>query len=154
MNKKIKAMVIDVDGTLTDGKIYMGSSGEIMKAFHVRDGYGIHDELPKLGITPIIITGRKSDILLNRCNELGVKFLIQGSKNKVNDMIEILKILNISLSEIAYMGDDVNDLEAMKLAKIKACPCDAVKEVKLISDFIASVGGGEGAVREFIDWIK
>ena len=71
--KMIKFLVMDVDGTLTDGKIYMGQSGEMMKAFNIKDGYGIHDILIPAGISPVIITGRKSEIVLNRCSELGIE---------------------------------------------------------------------------------
>ena len=73
---------MDVDGTLTDGKIYMGANGELMKAFNIKDGYGIHDILPLIGITPVIITGRKSQIVANRCNEIGIHYLYQGVTDK------------------------------------------------------------------------
>ena len=82
MNKKIKYLVMDVDGTLTDGKIYMGANGEVMKAFNIKDGYGIHDILIPNGIRPVIITGRTSNIVEKRCYELGIKDLFQGVKNK------------------------------------------------------------------------
>ena len=85
MSNRIKYLVMDVDGTLTDGKIYMGNEGEIMKAFDIKDGYGIHDILPHAEIKPVIITGRTSAILTNRCKELGIEYLFQGVSEKVKE---------------------------------------------------------------------
>lgn len=150
---EIKLFVMDVDGTLTDGKIYMGSSGEIIKAFNIKDGYGIRNILPKYGILPIILTGRKSDIVNNRCRELGIIHIYQQVDNKKEFMETILKEINSSWEEVAYIGDDENDILCMESAKVKACPADAIKHVKYISDYICIHRGGEGAVREFIDWI-
>ncbi len=149
----IKYLVMDVDGTLTDGKIYMSSSGELCKAFNIKDGYGIHDILIPAGIMPVIITGRKSDIVLNRCNELGIMKVYQGVSNK----IEKLKEITCDLSQVAYIGDDVNDLSCMMPVKeaggIVGCPADAVKEVLKLADFISEHNGGDGAVRAFIEWL-
>lgn len=149
----IKYFIMDVDGTLTDGKIYMGENGEIFKAFNVKDGLGICNILIPNKIIPIIITGRKSKILLNRCNELGIKEIYQGISNKV----QLLKIIIDDMSQACYIGDDINDLECMKLIKtsggLVGCPNNAVKSVKEISDFISDYNGGYGAVRDFIEWI-
>ena len=87
---KIKLLVMDVDGTLTDGKIYMGAEGEMMKAFDVKDGYGIAHILPRLGITPVIITGRRSGIVERRCAELGITELYQGVRDKLEKLRELL----------------------------------------------------------------
>lgn len=149
----IKYLVMDVDGTLTDGKIYMGNFGEAMKAFNIKDGCGIHDILIPNNITPMIITGRKSEIVLKRCKELGITGVHQGVKNKIGKLLEITS----DLSTIAYIGDDINDLSCMVSVKksggIVGCPKDAVKKVIEISDFIAEHNGGDGAVRDFIDWL-
>ncbi len=149
----IKYMVMDVDGTLTDGKIYMSNSGEIMKAFDIKDGYGIHDILIPTRIIPVIITGRSSDIVLNRCKELGINRVYQGVENK----LEKLQSLTADLSTVAYIGDDINDLPCMKPIKSAGgfigCPADAVEQIKSISDYIAPHKGGEGAVRDFIEWL-
>lgn len=150
---KIKALIMDVDGTLTDGGIYMGENGEVMKRFDVKDGYAIHNMLPQMGIIPIIITGRTSQIVLNRCKELGIKNVVQGSKNKVEDMVKILAQEKIDLKEVAYIGDDMNDYECMQKVGLRGCPGDAVQEIKEISEYITKSTGGNGAVREFIDWI-
>ena len=154
MNKKnIKYLVMDVDGTLTDGKIYMGNSGEVMKAFSVKDGCGIHDILIPSGITPVIITGRKSDIVLNRCNEIGINEVYQGISNQIDKLFTITS----DFSSVAYIGDDINDFSCMMLVKeaggIVGCPKDAASKVTRIADFVAEYKGGDGAVRNFIEWI-
>ena len=107
----IKMLVMDVDGTLTDGKIYIGSSGELMKAFDVKDGYAIV-QLTKQGVIPVIITGRESEILKKRATELKIKELHQGVENKLECLKQIATKHVISAEEIAYIGDDINDLEA------------------------------------------
>lgn len=151
---KIKAFIMDVDGTLTDGGIYIGNQGEMMKRFDVKDGYAIHNMLPLLGIIPIIITGRTSQIVENRCKELGITELVQGSSCKVKDMMSILDKLGIALEETAYIGDDLPDKECMEMVGVCGCPIDAVDEIKKLCDFVSNQKGGNGAVREFIEWIK
>lgn len=151
--KNIKYLAMDVDGTLTDGKIYMGNDGELCKAFNIKDGCGIHDIAIPAGITPVIITGRTSKILENRCKELDIISLYQGVCNK----IEKLLLITEDLSTVAYIGDDINDLSCMNPIKqaggIVGCPADAVKKVLEIADFISTKNGGDGAVREFIEWL-
>lgn len=153
MSRRIKALVMDVDATLTDGSLYIGEHGECIKKFHVRDGYAIHDMLPEMGIIPIIITGRKSQIVLCRCRELGIVHVIQGSTDKVSDLNRILEEENIALEETAYIGDDVNDLQCMQMVGVCGCPGDAVREIKQISDYVSDKMGGNGAVRDFVEWI-
>lgn len=150
---KIKALVMDVDGTLTDGKIYMGSNGELMKAFNVKDGYGIKDTLPKYNVLPVIVTGRSSKIVKKRCDELETTHLFQGIKDKVACLTEFLEEQQLSFEEIAYIGDDDNDLLAMSKSGVVGCPNDASEAVKSIAQFISTKIGGNGAVREFIDWL-
>ena len=144
---------MDVDGTLTDGKIYMGNNGEMMKAFSIKDGCGIHDILLPAGIIPIIITGRTSDIIVNRCREIGIKTIYQGVSNKIEKLLSITS----NLSEVAYIGDDINDLSCMEPVKeaggVIGCPKDAVKRIIELADFVAEHDGGDGAVRDFIEWI-
>ncbi len=151
--KKIRALIMDVDGTLTDGGIYTGCSGEVMKKFHVRDGLAIKHILPEHGIIPVIITGRSSEIVALRCKELDITDVVQGSQHKLDDLKRILSEKNISPEETAYIGDDINDLECMEYAGITGCPCDAVKEIKETVDYISPFCGGNGAVRDFIEWI-
>ena len=153
MMGKIKYLAMDVDGTLTDGKIYMGMDGEACKAFDVKDGCGIHDIAIPNGIIPIIITGRKSEIVSRRCKELEIINVYQGVKDKLN----VLSKITADFSEIAYIGDDINDLQCMTKVKqeggLVGCPNDAVIEVKNISDFISEYNGGAGAVRQYIEFI-
>ena len=149
----IKYLVMDVDGTLTDGKIYMGNDGEMMKVFDIKDGCGIHDILIPAGINPVIITGRSSKILENRCKELGITNLHQGIRNKIEKLLTI----TTDLSTVAYIGDDINDLSCMEPIKeaggLVGCPADAVQKVIDLADFVSKRNGGNGAVREFIEWI-
>jgi len=155
----VKLLFMDVDGTLTDGKIYMGQDGEAMKAFDVKDGCGIHDILPRYGIIPVIITARTSVILANRCRELDIKHVCQGCADKKEKMCEIAGRYGIVLDEkgilpgTAYIGDDILDIPCMELAEYSACPGDAVQAVKEKSTYLSEFSGGNGAVRDFIEWI-
>ncbi len=152
-SRNIKWLVMDVDGTMTDGKIYMGASGETFKVFDVKDGYAIHEILPKYGIKSIIMTGRTSDIVLNRAKELEIDYVYQGIKDKTAKIKEIAAEFAIDVSQIAYIGDDLIDLEPMKLCGVSGCPADAVDEIRKISSFVSGKRGGDGAVREFIEWL-
>lgn len=149
---KIRMLAMDVDGTLTDGSIYIGNQGEVMKAFDVKDGYGIVN-LSKKGILSVIITGRKSQIVKKRAEELQIKELHQGVDNKLEKLKNIANIYGISSAEIAYIGDDCNDIECIEYCGLSACPSDAMKEIKNHVDYICYEQGGHGAVREFCDYI-
>ena len=151
--QKIKLLVLDVDGTLTDGKIYISNEGEFFKTFDIKEGCGIHDILPKCDILPAIITGRKSQILEKRCKELNIVNLYQGVTNKIDKLDELLSTFELTYDNVAYIGDDINDLYCMKKASLIGCPSDAVKEVITIADFVSGKIGGNGAVREFIEWL-
>lgn len=153
-NFKIRVLVMDVDGTLTDGGIYMGNEGEVFKRFHVKDGYGIHNILPQLGIIPVVLTGRNSSIVEVRCRELGIEHVIQGSRDKTAALCVILDKLGVGLTETAYIGDDLNDYDVMMKVGLRGCPHDAAQEIKNMADFVSEADGGEGAVREFIEWIR
>ena len=150
LNKKIKLLILDVDGTLTDGKIYMSNNGELFKAFNIKDGYAIKNILPLHGIVPVILTNRSSDIVTNRCNELEIKHCYQNCSDKVKKLNEIAEQFGIKADtnniyhEIAYMGDDIPDLECMKHCGIKGCPFDAASDVKKETDFTSSKTGGNG----------
>lgn len=149
---KIKMLVMDVDGTLTDGKIYMGSDGEVFKAFDVKDGYAIA-HLHEVGIIPVIITGRKSKIVENRAKELNIKDVYQGVSDKVEKLKVVVKDKGVLLEEVAYIGDDLNDLDCMGICGLSACPNDAIDEVIQNVNYICKHSGGNGAVREFIEYI-
>ena len=148
----IKLVLLDVDGTLTDGGIYRGNNGEELKRFNVKDGYAIVNA-QKLGIEFGIITGRKSELVEIRAKELKIKYLYQGISEKTVILEEIMKKDGLSKEEIAYMGDDLNDLLIMKQVGSSGTPKDAVDEVIQVADFVSKRNGGSGAVREFIEHI-
>lgn len=171
----IKLLVLDVDGTLTDGKIYMGQEGELMKAFHVRDGFGICGILPNIpvdwsgcpetagfsprGIVPAVLTARSSRILEHRCRELGISVLCQGCGKKAAALEQLAARFGLERDQrgrypaLSYLGDDLIDLPAMELCGLTACPADAAEQVREIADYICGQKGGEGAVREWIEWL-
>ncbi len=154
----IKYLFLDVDGTLTDGNIYISSSGELFKAFNVKDGYAIHDILPSYNIEPVIITSRKSKIVEQRCNELGIKHCYQGYSNKKNLFMDLMCKFGIPFIDekyisTAYVGDDINDIESMKLCSVICCPANSCNEVKEIADYVSPISGGNGAVRDCIEFL-
>ena len=146
---KIRFLVMDVDGTLTDGKIYMSGNGEIFKAFNIKDGYTIYT-LDKIDITPIIITGRSSEIVARRAEELKIKECHQGVGDKLAKLNEILVKYNGSLEEVAYIGDDYNDLGCMQYCGFTGCPADAEEDIMEHVDYVCQKNAGEGALREFV----
>ena len=148
----IKLVLLDVDGTLTDGGIYRGNNGEELKRFNVKDGYAIVNT-QKLGIEFGIITGRKSELVEIRSNELKIKYLYQGISEKTVILEEIMQKTGLKKEEIAYMGDDLNDILIMKQSGLTGTPKDAADEVIQIADFVSEKNGGSGAVREFVEYI-
>ena len=155
--KSIKLFFMDVDGTLTDGKIYMGPKGEVFKAFNVKDGLGIHDLLIKNNIEPVIVTGRKSKIVEKRCAEIGIKEVYQGVNDKVSLIQAICEKHGCSLHEVAYIGDDLNDLACIKLVNqaggFTACPHDAADKLMSVVTYVSTKNGGDGAVRDIINFV-
>lgn len=149
----IKLLVMDVDGTLTDGRIYIGVQGEVMKAFDVRDGYAIVHLLPQLGITPVIITGRSSVIVAQRAKELQITELYQGVSDKLAKLKEVAAKFEAAADEVAYIGDDLNDLDCIRYCGMTACPADAISDVLGAVDYVCKHDGGRGAVREFISFL-
>ena len=150
---KIKLLVMDVDGTLTDGHIYIGAQGELMKAFDVKDGYAIAHLLPAAGIVPVIITGRQSAIVEERARELSIPELHQGVGDKLACLKAVVEKYRAEPGEIAYIGDDLNDLSCIRFCGLSGCPADAVAEVLAAVDHVCTRKGGNGAVREFITWL-
>ena len=145
----IKLLVLDVDGTLTDGTIIFGSQGTELKAFNVKDGL-VLKALPCLGIEVVFLTGRTSEATGRRAKELGAA-AIQGIDDKLPALEKILNERGMSFEDCAYVGDDLNDYEAMKKCGFKACPADAAKEIKEICDYVSTQNGGQGAVREICE---
>ena len=148
--KDIRLLVLDVDGTLTDGKIYMGAEGEVCKAFSIKDGLGLR-LMADSGVTLAILTGRESRIVQNRAAELKIPHVIQNVQNKPEALRRLCQELSIPLEETGFVGDDLIDLEAMRLCGLSVCPCDAAKEVKAQADFVSELPGGSGAVRQFVE---
>ena len=143
---KIKLLVLDVDGTLTDAKVIYGSDNVEIKEFNTRDGL-IIGNLPKFGVNVVILTARECESVTRRAKELKCE-VVQGAKNKSPILREIAEKYGAKLSETAYFGDDLNDYEAMSLCGFKACPANAVPQIKKICDYVSDVNGGYGAVRD------
>ena len=150
--KRIKFLLMDCDGVLTDGKLYYSNKGEELKAFHVHDGQGIVN-WHKAGYKSGIITGRKSEILSKRAAELGIEYLYQSSADKLKDLKKILEQENLSTEEIVYIGDDISDLNLLREVGLSVGVADCVSEVKNIVSVLTSKNGGSGAVREVIDFV-
>ncbi|NLC28697.1 MAG: HAD hydrolase family protein [Campylobacteraceae bacterium] len=148
----IELIVLDVDGCLTDGKIYYTSQTEEIKAFNVKDGLGINSWI-KLGKKVAIITGRNSDIVKRRSDELGITHLYQGIKDKKEALNSILKEEGLEWSEVAGIGDDWNDVAMLKSIKWSFSPKDAAPCVLSTVHTILTAKGGKGAVREMIEMI-
>ncbi|MCP3899219.1 MAG: HAD-IIIA family hydrolase [Desulfobacteraceae bacterium] len=156
MNKEklanIKLLLLDVDGVLTDGKITYSDSGEEIKSFNSKDGLGIR-LLMESGIKVGIITGRKSDALSHRCNNLGINLLFDGIEDKIKAFNTILKKTKLTAKQTAFAGDDLPDLGVMKLAGLSISPVDAHPQVKQFADMVTIQKSGKGAVREICDEI-
>lgn len=152
--RPMRLLVLDVDGTLTDGAIYMGPDGEMCKRFSAKDGLGLK-LLQSAGVEIAILTGRRSRIVENRSAELGIARVVQGISEKPAALRQLAAETGVSLTETGYMGDDLNDLSAMSLCGVRACPADAVPEVREICQFVSDFPGGQGAVRQFCEaWLK
>lgn len=150
--KRIKFLILDVDGVLTDGSIVYTSHGEEIKTFNVHDGYGI-ELLRQYGIPVGIITGRISGVVEKRAKDLKIDDLVQGKIDKVPAAESFAKRYNISLQEMAFMGDDLFDIPLLQKVGFSCAPKNARKEVKRIVDYVTKHEGGKGAVREVIDLI-
>ena len=150
--QNIKLLGLDVDGVLTDGSISYTDSGQEIKTFNAKDGQGIA-MLTKLGINVVIITARNSSIVQRRATDLGIQYVYQGVKNKLEKLDELKTSLGLRYEQIAYMGDDLPDIPILQNVGVKACPNDAVDEVKKVCNFKSRYNGGRGAVRELTDLI-
>jgi 3-deoxy-D-manno-octulosonate 8-phosphate phosphatase (KDO 8-P phosphatase) len=146
----IKLLILDVDGCLTNGDIIYSSEGIETKHFNVKDGFGISSWV-RLGNEVAIITGRQSSIVAKRADELGIKHLFQGIKDKDGVLRKLLNTLNIGLDEVAAIGDDLNDYKMLQSVAKSFTPHNGVAEIKEIVDTVLSKNGGDGAVREMID---
>lgn len=150
--KKIRLLILDVDGVMTDGSILLDNDGNEFKRFHVRDGHGIK-MIQQAGITVGIITGRRSRVVEIRAEELGIREVHQKIHKKSVVFEQILEKYDCKDENVAFMGDDVVDRELLRRAGLSASPADAEDEAKKLADFVTVRGGGRGAVREFINLI-
>lgn len=153
MSQTIKLFVMDVDGTLTDGKINMGPDGELFKSFNIKDGYAINEMLPAHGIIPAIITGRTSQIVANRAAELHITELHQGKHDKLDTLKALMSKYHCAKENVAYIGDDILDIVCMKECGLVGCPADSCDQVKSLAHYVCLSKGGEGAVREFVEHV-
>jgi len=150
--KHIKLLICDVDGVFSDGLIYMGNQGEELKTFHTRDGYGIK-ALMNAGIKVAIITGRRSQIVENRMKALGISLIYQGQDDKVKAYQDICDKLNIASEHTGYIGDDLIDWPVMEQVALKVCVADGHPLLARRANYVTSIRGGHGAVREVCDLI-
>ena len=149
---KIRLLLLDVDGILTDGKLYFSNSGEESKAFHSLDGHGIK-MLKRAGVAVGSITGRKSTIVTNRASDLGIDILYQGREDKIDVLSEIIATTGITADAIAYAGDDLPDLPVLQAVGLSFSVPGAHPDLKGSVNAITTRPGGEGAVREITDFI-
>jgi 3-deoxy-D-manno-octulosonate 8-phosphate phosphatase (KDO 8-P phosphatase) len=149
---KIKLLLMDCDGVLTDGRLYYGETGEVLKVFSVKDGQGIAD-WHRAGFQCGIISGRKSKALEQRVNELGIRFLFDGSVHKIADYEKILNATGLNDSDVAYIGDDIPDIPLLERVGLAVSVNDANRHVKAKTHIITEANGGCGAVRESIEII-
>ena len=150
--KKIKLVLTDVDGVLTDGGMYYTAQGDIMKKFHTRDGMGV-TLLRKYNIPTILITKEKTKMVKQWAAKMKVEKLYDGIIKKNMILDKVCKTFNLKSDEIAYIGDDVNDVPLLKVVCLAVTPNDGTKEAKSVSHYICNLKGGEGAFREFADLI-
>jgi 3-deoxy-D-manno-octulosonate 8-phosphate phosphatase (KDO 8-P phosphatase) len=148
--QRVRLAIFDVDGVLTDARLYYGAQGEVLKAFNTLDGHGIK-LLASVGIASAIITGRRSDIVASRAKELGIAHLYQGAHDKTAAFAQLLEVTGLAAGDCAYMGDDWPDLAVMTRVGFAAAPANAHPEVIARAHWVAEAQGGQGAVREVCD---
>ncbi len=150
--RAIRLLLLDVDGVMTDGGIYLSDRGDEFKKFDIHDGYGI-SKLQQSGVQVGIITGRTSQLVLKRAQELGIKEVYQNVEHKLEVYEEVKRKLGVADVQVAYIGDDEADISVMQKVGFSACPFNAVALVRKKADFVCENRGGEGAVREVADLI-
>ena len=149
---RVRLLVLDVDGVLTDGRLFYGPKGEVLKAFHVRDGYGIK-KVAEAGITVAIISGRKSAAVLRRARDLGIKHVAQGVSDKLAALVKLAKALKVDLEDCVCVGDDTPDAPILARAGLGIAVADAHADALAAAHLVTTRAGGQGAVREVCDWL-
>jgi 3-deoxy-D-manno-octulosonate 8-phosphate phosphatase (KDO 8-P phosphatase) len=150
--RRARALVLDVDGVLTDGRLYYGAKGEALKAFHVRDGHGIK-AVAAAGITVAIISGRKSAMVAKRARELGIRHVVQGAGDKLAALTKLAAKLGLPLEHCVCVGDDTPDAPILSAAGLGVAVADAHADALAAADLTTTRPGGRGAVREVCDWL-
>ena len=150
--RRVQMLVLDVDGVLTDGRLFYGARGEVMKAFHVRDGHGIK-QVASAGITVAIISGRKSAAVARRARELGIRHVNQGVTDKLAALARLTKARSVALEDCACVGDDTPDAPMLQAAGLAIAVADAHADALAAADLVTTRAGGQGAVREVCDWL-
>ena len=148
----IKLVAFDIDGVMTDGRLYYTDFGNETKAFNVKDGLGIK-LLRSTGVEIAIITGRTSELVKKRASDLKISKLVQGREDKIVALKEMMAPMGIEAHQVAYMGDDLPDLSAIRFAGIGVAVADALPIVRENADMVMTCNGGDGAVREFCEWL-
>lgn len=149
--QRIRLVVLDVDGTMTDGRLYYGADGEAFKAFDVRDGHGLRLLQMHARIKIAVLTGRRADLVLQRCRELSIERVVGQSRAKGEAIARIAREVRVPLAQTAFMGDDVNDLPALRKAALSCAPSDAAPEVLAEVGWVSRRPAGRGAVRELCE---
>jgi len=149
----VELVISDVDGVLTDGSIQIGPDGELFKTFDVKDGLGIVSWLDDGGEF-VVVTGRESKIVENRATELGVAEVYQGVSDKLSKAKDIVEKRDLTLEDVAYIGDDVSDQELLAAVGVSCCPADAVPEVRATCEYVSDREGGDRAVRDILDYLR
>ena len=150
--KEIKYLVIDVDGTMTDAGIYYDEHGNELKKFCTKDAAGFF-AAHQAGMEILVLTGRECAATTRRMTEMKVDYLVQNCKDKVTYLNQFMQEKGITKDELGYLGDDLNDLPGMQLCGFVGCPADACAEIKEYADYVATTKGGEGAVRDIIEYM-
>ncbi len=150
--RRVRLLVLDVDGVLTDGRLYYGIRGESLKVFNVKDGHGIK-QVAAAGITVAIISGRRSAIVTRRARELGIRHVAQGVSDKLAALTKLSRLQSVPLEHCACVGDDTPDAPMLHAAGLAIAVADAHPDARAVADLLTTRPGGQGAVREVCDWL-
>ena len=150
--RRVRLVIFDVDGVLTDGRLWYGPGGEELKAFHAFDGHGVH-LLRMAGLDTAILSGRESQAVEERAKQLGIEHVVQGADNKLKAFTQMLRRLKVKQASVAYMGDDVVDLPVLTRCGFACTPHEAPEDVRRRVHYIASAPAGHGAAREVCEFI-
>jgi len=148
--KDITTFIFDVDGVLTDGSVYVNDAGQQTRAFNIKDGYALQLAV-KCGYNVCAISGSRSKIAMHRLNSLGINDVYLGCAVKTENFKIYINERGISPMNVMYMGDDIPDMEVMKLVGLPVCPADAAEEIKSVSQYVSPIGGGRGCARDVIE---